>query len=66
MNTENDKLILGLEALLQDSKVANAKLEYSYEIDRIKRRITELESENKLIKEILKVVYIKLTTNENM
>jgi enoyl-[acyl-carrier-protein] reductase (NADH) len=45
-----DEIISGLHALLEESKVAGAKLEFSYEIDRIKKRLTKLEEEIERIK----------------
>ncbi len=45
-----DEIISGLQALLEESKVAGAKLEFSYEIDRIKKRLTKLEEEIERIK----------------
>lgn len=44
------ELISALEALTEESKVATAKIEYSYELDRIKRRLTKLEEEIENIK----------------
>ena len=45
-----EELISALEALTEESKVANAKIEFSYEVDRIKRRLTKLEEEIENIK----------------
>jgi len=58
---DKQSIISGLEYLLNESKIASAKIEFSYELDRMKRRITELEEENIKIKDLLKVIYIKLT-----
>jgi len=45
-----EELISALEALTEESKAAQAKIEYSYEVDRIKRRLTKLEEEIENIK----------------
>ena len=45
-----EEIISGLEALLNESKVAGAKIEFSYEVDRIKKRLTKLEEEIENIK----------------
>lgn len=45
-----EEIISGLEALMKESKVANAKIEFSYEVDRIKKRLTKLEEEIENIK----------------
>jgi len=57
---DKESIIQGLEYLLSESKVASAKIEFSYDIDRIKRRMTELEEENTKIKNLLKILYEKL------
>ena len=36
-------IISGLEYLLKESKVAEAKIDYGYEYDRLKRRVAMLE-----------------------
>ncbi len=46
------EVISGLEYLLKESKAAEAKLEFSYEVDRIKKRLTQLEEEIENIKRI--------------
>jgi predicted nucleic acid-binding Zn-ribbon protein len=48
---KREEVISALEALTKESKVANAQIEYSYELDRIKRRLTELEDEVKRLRE---------------
>ena len=47
---KREEIISGLQALLEESKVAGAKLEFSYEVDRIKKRLTKLEEEIERIK----------------
>lgn len=47
---KREELISALEALAEESKVAKAKIEYSYELDRVKRRLTKLEEEIENIK----------------
>ena len=37
------ELLIGLGALQEDARLANAKIEYSYSIERMQRRIRELE-----------------------
>ena len=55
MGSKED-LIQGLEQMLAESKAASSKLEFSYELDRIKRRVTDLEEQNVLIKKLLYAV----------
>lgn len=45
-----EEILSGLEALMKESKAAQAKLEFSYEVDRIKKRLTKLEEEIENIK----------------
>jgi len=47
---KREEVISALEALTKESKVANAQIEYSYELDRIKKRLTKLEEEIENIK----------------
>lgn len=47
---DRKEIISGLEYLLKESKAAQAKLEFSYEVDRIKKRLTLLEEEIENIK----------------
>lgn len=47
---KREEVISGLQALLEESKVAGAKLEFSYEVDRIKKRLTKLEEEIERLK----------------
>jgi uncharacterized small protein (DUF1192 family) len=47
---KREEIISGLQALLEESKVAGAKLEFSYEVDRIKKRLTKLEEEIERLK----------------
>jgi hypothetical protein len=47
---DRKQVISGLEYLLKESKAAEAKLEFSYEVDRIKKRLTLLEEEIENIK----------------
>ena len=37
--SRREEIISGLEALLKESKAAEAKIEFSYEVDRIKKRL---------------------------
>jgi hypothetical protein len=48
--SRREEIISGLEALLKESKAAEAKIEFSYEVDRIKKRLTKLEEEIENIK----------------
>lgn len=48
---DRKEIISGLEYLLKESKAAEAKLEFSYEIDRIKKRLTQIEDEIRRIRE---------------
>tara|TARA_R110001632_G_C11053189_1_gene384883 strand:+ start:332 stop:496 length:165 start_codon:yes stop_codon:yes gene_type:complete len=45
------EVISGLEYLLKESKAAEAKLEFSYEVDRIKKRLDIIEDEIRRIKQ---------------
>ena len=49
--SRREEIISGLEALLNESKVAGAKIEFSYEIDRIKKRLSKLEDDIREIRE---------------
>jgi hypothetical protein len=60
---KKEDLIQGLEQMLSESKAASSTLEFSYELDRIKRRITDLEEQNELIKTLLRAL-VKGETNE--
>ena len=53
MGSKED-LIQGLEQMLAESKAASATLQYSYEMDRLKRRVADLEEQQELIKTLLK------------
>lgn len=53
----NRELLSSLEYLLKESKIANAKIEYSYELDRIKRRITKLEETQEKILNLIRKTY---------
>ena len=39
----NEEIISGLEALLEQAKVAERKIEYSSQVERLERRVKELE-----------------------
>lgn len=51
MNRE--EIISGLQALLEESKVAESKIEYSYQAQRLERRVKELEEDIHNLKVIL-------------
>lgn len=48
---DKKQIISGLEYLLKESKAAEAKLEFSYEVDRIKKRLDLIEDEIRRIKQ---------------
>ena len=48
---DKKEIISGLEYLLKESKAAEAKLEFSYEVDRIKKRLDIIEDEIRRIKQ---------------
>lgn len=48
---DKKEIISGLEYLLKESKAAQAKLEFSYEVDRIKKRLDIIEDEIRRIKQ---------------
>jgi len=50
----HEQIISGLEALLQESKVAHAKIEYSYEYDRLKRKVKDMEERLERMEAIFK------------
>ena len=58
MKLENDfdvnKVISGLEYLLHESKVAKSTIEYSYEYDRLKRRVGMLEERINSLEELIR------------
>ena len=39
----NEEIISGLEALLEQAKVAERKIEYSSQVERLERRVKDLE-----------------------
>jgi hypothetical protein len=58
MKIDNDfdpkEFISGLEYLLKESKVAEAKIEYGFEYDRLKRRVGILEERINALEELLR------------
>ena len=56
----NEKeLISGMEALLERMKLQERKVEYASEVERLNRRVTELEETVVQLKKIVEVLYIQ-------
>ena len=56
----NDKeLISGMEALLERMKLQERKVEYASEVERLNRRVKELEETVSQLKKIVEVLYIQ-------
>lgn len=55
----NEEIISGLEALLQQAKVADRKINYSSQVYRLERKVKEMEEELIQLKKIVEVLYIQ-------
>ena len=56
----NDKeLISGMEALLERMKLQERKMNYASEVERLNRRVKELEETVSQLKKIVEVLYIQ-------
>ena len=55
----NEEIISGLEALLEQAKVAERKIQYSSQVERLERKMKDLEEEVHQIKKIVEVLYIQ-------
>ena len=55
----NEEIISGLEALLEQAKVAERKIQYSSQVERLERRVKELEEELHQLKNIFRMLYIQ-------
>ena len=55
----NEEIISGLEALLEQAKVAERKINYSSQVERLERRVKELEEELHQLKNIVRMLYIQ-------
>ena len=55
----NEEIISGLEALLEQAKIAERKIEYSSQVYRLERKVKELEEELNQLKEVVKMLYIQ-------
>ena len=55
----NEEIISGLEALLEQAKVAERKIQYSSQVERLERKVKDMEEEVHQIKKIVEVLYIQ-------
>ena len=55
----NEEISSGLEALLEQAKVAERKINYSSQVERLERRVKELEEELHQLKNIVRMLYIQ-------
>lgn len=53
------ELISALEALVEEAKLAERKIEYSSQVERLERRVKEIEENQIQIKKLLEVLYIQ-------
>lgn len=57
----NEKeLISALEALVEEAKLAERKIQYSSQVERLERRVKELEETTLKLKKIVEVLYNRL------
>lgn len=62
----NDKeLISALEALLEEAKLAERKIEYSSQVQRLEKRVKELEETMVQLKKIVEVLYRQVIVKNN-
>lgn len=55
----NEEIISGLEALLEQAKLAERKINYSSQVYRLERKVKEMEEELAQLKKIVEVLYIQ-------
>ena len=53
------ELISALEALVEEAKIAERKIDYSSQVERLERRVKQLEENHLQIKKLLEVLYIQ-------
>jgi len=54
---KQDELLSGLSALLEQAKLAERKIEYSQEMERLKRRVTNLEETIEQLKRYIEALH---------
>jgi len=56
---KQEELLSGLSALLEQAKLAERKIEYSQEMERLKRRVTNLEETIEQLKRYIEALHTK-------
>jgi phage shock protein A len=54
---KQNELLSGLSALLEQAKLAERKIEYSQEMERLKRRVTNLEETIEQLKRYIEALH---------
>lgn len=54
---KQEELLSGLSALLEQAKLAERKIEYSQELERLKRRVTNLEETIENLKRYIEALH---------
>tara|TARA_R100001460_G_scaffold99178_1_gene142355 strand:+ start:656 stop:832 length:177 start_codon:yes stop_codon:yes gene_type:complete len=54
---KQEELLSGLSALLEQAKLAERKIEYSQEMERLKRRVTNLEETIENLKRYIEALH---------
>ena len=55
----NEEIISGLEALLEQAKVAERKINYSSQVYRLENKVKDLEEQIHQLKKIVEMLYIQ-------
>lgn len=55
----NEEIISGLEALLEQAKVAERKIQYSSQVYRLENKVKDLEEQIHQLKKIVEMLYIQ-------